>query len=97
MSHQFNGLAAASLVFLVCYTALLGWLLHGLFTKRLAWKSRWSLLLLHVLIRVASQALGIAFGIIVFDNTGVFIAYLILSESRLPFSIWQHADIANPR
>lgn len=78
MAREFTGLAAAALVFGITYTCLLIWLLQKFATKQFSFKSKWTLLLIHVLIRVASQALGVAFGILVFDNVGVFIAYLVL-------------------
>ena len=79
MSRDFTGLAAAALVFGITYACLLAWMIQKFATKQFSFKSRWSLLLLHVLIRVVSQALGVAFGILVFDNISVFIAYLVLS------------------
>jgi hypothetical protein len=53
-------------------------MLSSFLTQRYKWKSRWSLLFFHVTVRVASQAFGIAFGILGFSNTSVFLAYLIL-------------------
>jgi hypothetical protein len=47
-------------------------------TKRIKWRSRYSLLFFHVAIRVASQACGVVFGVLGFENTNVFLAYLIL-------------------
>ena len=47
-------------------------------THRLKWRSRYSLLFFHVTIRVASQACGLAFGMLGFSNMDVFLAYLIL-------------------
>lgn len=42
-------------------------------------RSRWSLLYFHVVIRVASQSCGVAFGVVGFDNLSLFVAYLVLS------------------
>ena len=53
-------------------------MLYGYMTHRLKWKSRYSLLFFHVTIRVASQACGLVFGMLGFENTDVFLAYLIL-------------------
>lgn len=47
-------------------------------TKRIKLRSRYSLLFFHVSIRVASQACGVAFGIIGWANSNVLLAYLIL-------------------
>lgn len=81
MGHEFTGMAGAALVFAVLYSVILGWLVFHFATRRFSFNSRWTLLLLHVLIRVVSQALGVAFGVLVFDNIGIFIAYLVLSTS----------------
>lgn len=85
MAREFTGMAGAALAFGILYAGLLSWLIYHFATKRFSFKSRWSLLLFHVLIRVASQALGVAFGVLVFDNIGVFVAYLVLSTSRTTF------------
>jgi hypothetical protein len=53
-------------------------MLYGYMTHRLKWKSVYSWLFFHVTIRVASQGCGVAFGILGFENTDVFLAYLIL-------------------
>lgn len=42
-------------------------------------RSRWTLLYFHVIIRVASQACGVAFGVLAFRSIGVFVAYLVLA------------------
>ncbi|TXT04794.1 hypothetical protein VHUM_04062 [Vanrija humicola] len=47
-------------------------------TKQYKWKSRFSILFFHATLRVASQACGIAFGILAWENIDVFVAYLIL-------------------
>lgn len=42
------------------------------------WRSRYSLIFFHIIVRIASQGCGIAFGILGFRNTSVFLAFLIL-------------------
>ncbi|KAH8817733.1 hypothetical protein DL96DRAFT_1623186 [Flagelloscypha sp. PMI_526] len=76
--HKFTKEAAAALIFFIGYACIFAWLLFAYLTRRIKWKSRYTLLLFHVTIRIASQACGIAFGIFGFDNLGVFLAYLIL-------------------
>ncbi|PPQ97858.1 hypothetical protein CVT26_013027 [Gymnopilus dilepis] len=77
MGH-FGREASAALVFLILYVAIFVWMLSAYLTKRIKWRSRYSLLFFHVTIRVASQACGVAFGVLGFENTNVFLAYLIL-------------------
>lgn len=77
MAH-FGGEAGAALVFLIAYAALFFWMLYAYQTHKIKWKSRWSLVFFHVTVRVASQGCGLAFGIHGFENTDVFLAYLIL-------------------
>ena len=47
-------------------------------TKKIKLRSRYSFLYFHVIIRIASQACGVAFGVLGFTNIDVFLAYLIL-------------------
>jgi hypothetical protein len=47
-------------------------------TRRIKWRSRWSILFFHVMVRLASQACGIGFAILGFSNTNIFLAFLIL-------------------
>ncbi|CAK5270687.1 unnamed protein product, partial [Mycena citricolor] len=53
-------------------------MLFAYLTHRIKWRSRYSLLFFHVTIRLASQGCGIAFGMLGFANTSVFLAFLIL-------------------
>ncbi|KAK9895234.1 hypothetical protein P389DRAFT_90184 [Cystobasidium minutum MCA 4210] len=76
--HKFTKDAGAALIFAILYGILFVWMLAGYITGRYKWRSRWSLLFFHVTVRVASQALGVAFGILVFDNIDIFVAYLIM-------------------
>ncbi|KAF8995903.1 hypothetical protein BDQ17DRAFT_1330252 [Cyathus striatus] len=70
--------AGAALAFLIGYSFIYLWMLYAYLTHRIKWRSRYSLLFFHVTIRVASQACGVAFGVLGFANKNVFIAYLIL-------------------
>ncbi|KAJ7722898.1 hypothetical protein DFH07DRAFT_284352 [Mycena maculata] len=75
---KFNGEAGAALVFLILYLAVFVWMLFAYLTRRFKWRSRWSLLMFHVTIRLASQGSGIGFAILTFSNTNLFLAFLIL-------------------
>ena len=73
-----NGETSAALVFLILYTILFIFLLVGYIGRYLSWRSRYSIILFHVTIRLASQATGVAFGIIGFKNINILVAYFIL-------------------
>ncbi|KAJ6522739.1 hypothetical protein B0H19DRAFT_1043459 [Mycena capillaripes] len=75
---KFNGEAGAGLVFLILYFVVFAWLLFAYSTHRIKWRSRWSMLFFHVVVRLASQGCGIGFAILGFSNTNMFLAFLIL-------------------
>ncbi|KAH8824685.1 hypothetical protein DL96DRAFT_1614731 [Flagelloscypha sp. PMI_526] len=77
-AHKFTKESGAALIFFIGYVGLFLWMLYAYLTHRIKWRSRYSLLFFHITIRLGSQACGVAFGILGFDNTGVFLAYLIL-------------------
>ncbi|KAK7048804.1 hypothetical protein R3P38DRAFT_3175050 [Favolaschia claudopus] len=77
-AHKFTGEAGAALAFLIGYLAIFSWMLFAFLTHRIKWRSRYSFLFFHVTIRVASQACGLGFGVLGFDNTDLFLAFLIL-------------------
>jgi len=72
--------ATASLIFLIIYAFLFATLLFGFFTKRLKLFSCYICILFHVLVRLASQATGLAFGVTVvgYANTGLLVACFVL-------------------
>lgn len=71
-------LASASVVFLVLYFFIF-LVLSTLFAlKKVSWRSRWTVLFLHVLVRLASQACGLAFGMAGYRNIHILVAYYIL-------------------
>jgi len=73
-----NAEASAALVYLVLYTILLAFLLFGYVTGRLRLRSRYTVILFHVTVRLASQASGLAFGVVGYANTSLLVAYFIL-------------------
>ncbi|KAJ7321701.1 hypothetical protein DFH08DRAFT_1033720 [Mycena albidolilacea] len=75
---KFNGEAGAGLVFMILYLGVFLWLLFAYATHRIKWRSRWSMLFFHVVVRLASQACAIGFAILGFSNTNMFLAFLIL-------------------
>ena len=76
--------AGIALLFALLYFGLFLHMVWRYNRKDYKWRSKHTLLFSHVCIRVVSQALGVAFGILVFDNVDVFIAYLVLSADCLP-------------
>lgn len=74
-----NTEASAALVFLILYAILLFCMLFGYFTGRISLRSRYSVILFHITIRLASQATGLAFGVVGYNNnTSALVAYFIL-------------------
>ncbi|SPO47623.1 uncharacterized protein PSANT_05311 [Moesziomyces antarcticus] len=75
---MWSPLASASIVFLILYLFLFIFLAALFALRKVPWKSRWLVLLLHVLCRLASQACGLAFGIVGYSNINVLVAYYVL-------------------
>lgn len=73
-----NAGASAAVVFLVLYAVLFVVLIFGYATRRLKLRSRYTTILFHVAIRLASQGTGLAFAIKGIEATDLLIAYLIL-------------------
>jgi cytochrome b561 len=73
-----NTEASAALVYLILYTILFAILLFGYATGRLRLRSRYTVILFHVTVRLASQASGLAFGVVGYGNTSLLVAYFIL-------------------
>jgi hypothetical protein len=73
-----NTEASAALVFLILYAILFAFLCLGYVTGRLRLRSRYTVILFHVLVRLASQTTGLAFGIIGFSAPHLLVAYFIL-------------------
>lgn len=73
-----NTEASAALVFLILYAILFFFMIIGYLTRRISLRSRYSVILFHVTIRLASQGTGLAFGIVGYNNTSLLVAYFIL-------------------
>lgn len=73
-----NTEASAALVYLVLYTILFAIMLYGYATRHFRFGSRYTVILFHVTIRLASQATGLAFGVVGYANTSLLVAYFIL-------------------
>lgn len=78
-----NTEAKAGLVYLVLYAILFAFLLYGYATGRFKFRSRYSVILFHVTIRLASQATGLAFGVVGYSNTSLIVAYFILGGKSI--------------
>ncbi|GLB34622.1 hypothetical protein LshimejAT787_0201870 [Lyophyllum shimeji] len=73
-----NTEATAALVYLILYVIVFSILILGYATGRLELRSRFTVITFHVAVRLASQAVGLAFGIEGFSNINLLIAYFIL-------------------
>lgn len=59
---------APAVVFLVLYTAVLAVLAYLYATKAVRWRSRYSFVLFHVVMRVVGMALGVAFSCLEWED-----------------------------
>ncbi|WOO86345.1 uncharacterized protein LOC62_07G009826 [Vanrija pseudolonga] len=75
---SFNHAAAAALVFGALYLALWCYMAYMYSTRQYKWASRTTVLFVHTSLRVASQACGVAFGVLAWDSPVVFVVYLLL-------------------
>jgi len=73
-----NTEASAALVYLILYAIIFAVVVWCYLTGRMRLRSRYSIILFHITIRLASQATGLAFGIVGYDNTNLLVAYFIL-------------------
>ncbi|KAM0751268.1 hypothetical protein T439DRAFT_356098 [Meredithblackwellia eburnea MCA 4105] len=75
--------AAPAIIFLILYAIYFIWITFCYATKRFSWKSRYSFVYFHVILRLAGQSCGIVFSVMSWDNfnkrLGVLVAYLVLS------------------
>ncbi|KAL0955152.1 hypothetical protein HGRIS_004064 [Hohenbuehelia grisea] len=69
---------ALAWLFLFLYAALFVHLVVLYAKRAIDYKSRFTVLTLHILVRVASQAVGVAFAYVGYSNTGLLVAYFIL-------------------
>ena len=86
----FNAKATASLVFLILYVLLFAILIFGFLTRRLKLRSRYIGILFHVMLGLASQATGLAFGVtaVGYTNTSLLAACFILGGETSSVSFW---------
>jgi hypothetical protein len=73
-----NADASAALAFLILYVILFIFLFLGHVTGRLQGRGRYGMILFHVIVRLSSQATGLAIGIIGYSNPQLLVAYFIL-------------------
>ena len=73
-----NTETVAAVVFLTLYAILFILLLLGCLTRRIRLRSRYSIIFFYVMVRLASQCTGVAFGIKGYTAINLLIAYLIL-------------------
>ena len=93
--HHFGSHSAAAVVFFILYLAVTIPVTYLLFTKRVSWRGRWLILSIHCLLRLASQGVAIAFGIVSYDNTDLLsacsrcsIAAVLTSMKQLHILCW---------
>jgi len=77
--------ASAALVFLILYAILFVFLLLGCVTNRIRVRSRYGSIMFYPIVCLASQATGVAFGIVGNSATSLLLAYFILYVYRNPW------------
>jgi hypothetical protein len=83
--------ASAALVFLILYAILFALLLLGFLTGRLKLRSPFGGILYYIAIRLSSQGVGLAFGVVGSANIGLLVAYFILgAEGYLSLVMCTH-------
>jgi len=81
-----NTEASAALVFLILYVILFLLMSFGYATRRLRFASRYTIVFFHVIVRLASQGTGLAFGIVGYSAIDLLVAYFILGTISDPFA-----------
>ncbi|KAM0745717.1 hypothetical protein T439DRAFT_337746 [Meredithblackwellia eburnea MCA 4105] len=75
--------AIPAILFLVLYFIFFAFCTFLFFTKRVSWKSRYTFVYFHCLMRLAGQACGIGFAVLTWDDfqtrLNFLVAYLVLS------------------
>jgi hypothetical protein len=80
--------ASTEFVFLILYAILFSILLFGYLTRRLRLRSRYTIVLFHVMMRLATKVTGFTFGVVGYVNTSLLVSYFILGgKSPVFFSV----------
>ena len=70
--------AKAAIVFLVLYAILFIFMFVCYCTGHMKWRTRFTPIFIHVILRLASEATGLAFGIVGYSGTSLLLAYFVL-------------------
>lgn len=73
-----NTEASIEFVFLILYAILFAILFYGYLTRRLKFRSRYTIILFHVAIRLATKATGFTIGVIGYVDVSLLASYFIL-------------------
>ena len=73
-----HGEGISGVVFLTLYSGNLILLLYGYATRRIVFRSVYTLLLLHILLRIGAQSVGIALGSQSSIDPGILVAFFVL-------------------
>jgi len=75
---SWNVSASLALLYLILYCVLFLILIYLYATRAIALRSRYTVISFHILIRLASQATGLAFSLVGYANVNLLVAYFIL-------------------
>ncbi|SCU79002.1 LADA_0A09142g1_1 [Lachancea dasiensis] len=77
-----------AIVFLVLYFVLFSWVTFLLLTKRVLWRSRYTSIFVHTLLRLAAQICGIGYGVAGVEHINWLIAYLVFGAEGYFTLVW---------
>ncbi|SCU85747.1 LAFA_0D17524g1_1 [Lachancea sp. 'fantastica'] len=77
-----------AIVFLVLYGALCSWVSLLLFTKRVSWKSRYTSIFIHTILRLAAQICGIGYAVAGVEHYQWLIAYFVFGAEGYFSLVW---------
>ncbi|CEP60795.1 uncharacterized protein LALA0_S01e19130g [Lachancea lanzarotensis] len=77
-----------AIVFLVLYAVLFSWVTVLLVTKRVSWKSRYTSIFIHTLLRLAAQICGIGYAVAGVEHYKWLIAYFVFGAEGYFSLVW---------
>jgi hypothetical protein len=78
--------ASIEFVFLILYAILFAILFYGYLTRRLKFRSAYTIILSHVTIRLATKVAGFTIGVVGYVNVSLLVSYFILGGELTGFS-----------
>lgn len=74
--------------FLILYLLLFSWVTSLLLSKRVSWRSRYTSIFIHTLLRLGAQICGIGYAVAGVQHTGWLVAYFVFSAEGYFSLVW---------